>query len=83
MSCNDVYAIAGSAAIFGITATGNELSYQWQKYNSATDSYDDIAGATASTYTIASVDESMSGDKFRCEVSDRGEVFGYGEATLS
>ena len=83
VSCNDVYAIAGSAAIFGITATGNELSYQWQKYNSATDSYDDIAGATASTYTIASVDESMSGDKFRCEVSDRGEVFGYGEATLT
>ena len=82
-SCEDVFAVEGSAAIFSISANGNELSYQWQKYNSATDSYDDIAGATASTYTIASVSKSMSGDKFRCEVSDRGEVFGYGEAVLT
>ena len=46
--------VAGSSATFTVVATGSApLSYQWQKNGSP------IAGATAATYTVASV---QSGD---------------------
>ncbi|MGV3461495.1 MAG: immunoglobulin domain-containing protein [Flavobacterium sp.] len=40
---------AGSSATFSITATGNNLSYQWKKNGI------NISGATASSYTINNV----------------------------
>src|SRR5512133_3121249 len=40
---------AGTSASFSVTAVGTNLTYQWRKNGAA------IAGATASTYTIASV----------------------------
>jgi len=46
----------GEAANLSSTATGTDLSYQWQESTSnCTTNFTDIAGATASTYTITSL----------------------------
>ena len=44
-----------NSVTFSVTATGGSLTYQWRKNNT------DIPGATASTYTIASVISSSAG----------------------
>ena len=51
----------GEPASFTVTATGDNLSYQWQKDGA------DISGATSATYTISSVMESDEG-MYRCVV---------------
>ena len=40
-----------------ITPAGATVTYQWQVYNTATDGYDDIDGATGATYTLVEGDE--------------------------
>ena len=55
----------GSPATFSIQASGNpQPSYQWQK-NGA-----DISGATFSSYTLTSAQQSDDGALFRCVVSN-------------
>ncbi len=48
--------VAGSAVTFSVNATGGGLNYQW-KFNGGA-----IAGATGSTYTVASAGAATSGD---------------------
>ena len=55
--------IPGRFAIFTVTATGNQLLYQWQKNGI------DIAGATSCTHAIKSVTESDEGE-YSCVVSN-------------
>lgn len=54
---------AGQSATFSVTASGANLTYQWSKNGSA------ISGATASSYTIASV---TTGDAGNYEVAVGG-----------
>jgi len=51
----DQVACEGSGATFNVTATGTGLSYQWRKNGV------DIAGATGSSYTIASTASADAG----------------------
>jgi glucose/arabinose dehydrogenase len=46
----------GGTATFSVTATGSQLTYQWRKGTT------NIAGATASTYTITNVQPSHEGN---------------------
>ncbi|MFM8179466.1 MAG: hypothetical protein ACKOAG_09840, partial [Candidatus Kapaibacterium sp.] len=46
-------ACTGETTTISMTATGTVASYQWQKFNGV--SWQDVAGATSNTYTIASL----------------------------
>ncbi len=52
----------GQSATFAVEATGDNISYQWQKDNA------DIQGATSATYTINSTTTGDAGD-YTCVVS--------------
>lgn len=54
----------GSSATFTVVATGPELNYQWSENGSV------IAGATGSSYTVADVTLSDSGETFAVTVSN-------------
>jgi len=61
----NVTAAPGASATFRVVASGSSpLSYQWQR-NGA-----NIAGATATQYTIAAVTAADNGARFRCIVSN-------------
>ena len=56
------------AAKFSVTATGANLSYQWQKTIGA--ETNDISGATNNSYEIAKVALADNGSKFSCKVTN-------------
>ena len=56
--------VPGQSATFTVTATGDNLMYQWQK-----DGSDIASGANVATYTIDMVAESDEGE-YRCVVSN-------------
>ncbi len=59
----------GSNASFSVTASGTGLSYQWQLSTDGGATYNNIAGATSSSYTATSVTASMNGYRYRCVVT--------------
>lgn len=60
--------VNNTTATFSITATGNSLSYKWQKLNG---SWADISGATSSSYSITNA--TIANDaSYRCIVSNPG-----------
>ena len=68
----------GSSAIFTVVATGpTDLSYQWSK-NSTT-----IVGATTSTYTIESVQDSDAGNYTVVVSGNNGQSVTSNPATLT
>ena len=62
----------GGQAAFMVAANGiGTISYQWEMYISATDSWAPITGATSGTYAIGPVDyEKDNGSKYRCVLKD-------------
>ena len=63
----------GQSATFSVTATGDNLRYQWQLYSG--NSWSDITGATDASYTIDRTTTAMSGNQYRCIViGDGGET---------
>ena len=58
--------VPGQNATFTVSAMGDNLMYQWQKYES-----DIASGVTSATYTIAAVTESDEG-AYRCMVTNAG-----------
>lgn len=63
----------GQSATFSVTATGDNLRYQWQ-INSG-NGWSDITDATDASYTIERTTTAMSGNQYRCIVTgDGGEV---------
>lgn len=60
---------SGSAASFSVTATGNGLSYQWQLSTDGGTTWNNISGATSSTYNIASVAVTDNNNQYRCVVT--------------
>ena len=65
----NVNVCTGNTASFSVTATGLGLGYQWQLSTDGGVNYNPIAGATSSTYTIASVTAGMNNYRYRCIVS--------------
>ncbi|MBN1601622.1 MAG: immunoglobulin domain-containing protein [Chitinispirillaceae bacterium] len=64
---SDVRVKVGEMAAFGVTATGTDLKYRWQKGTV------DIPGATTSSYTIPTVNSELSGSAYRCVVSNSAD----------
>ena len=52
------------------------LSYQWQKQDSGTTTWNNISGATTTVYTVPSglTVANDNGDKYRCEVEHAGAI---------
>ena len=74
----DANPVVGAAASFSVTATSTvPMTYQWYRGTTA------ITGATASTYTIASVAQTDDGAKFKVIVSNVTGSTQSREATLS
>ena len=62
--------VPGQIATFTVTATGDNLMYQWQKNGSNIDEANyNTTGAISATYTIDIVTESDEG-MYRCVVSN-------------
>ncbi len=74
---------AGTAATFGVAATGSGLSFQWQRSAGVAVNWVDIQGATTANYTVAVVDSSMGGHQFRVLVSSGATAVPSTAATLT
>lgn len=59
----------GSDAVFSVTATGTNLSYQWQQSTDGGTSFSNIAAAISSQYTVNDVDLVMNGYLYRAIIS--------------
>ena len=73
----------GNTATFTVAATGEKLSYQWQQSTDNGQSWTDISGANAATYTTAATTTSMSGYQYRCVVSNSAGSVTSNAATLT
>ena len=73
----------GENATFKITASGEDLTYQWQVYKNATWKNTSLPGNNMSTLTVG-ITESRNGMKFRCVVTDKyGNRIESREVTLT
>jgi sugar lactone lactonase YvrE len=68
--------LAGQSATFTVAATGDGLSYQWQRDGK------DIAGATSASYTLANVQAADNGASFTVVVKNSGGSVTSASATL-
>ena len=80
-------AAAGTTATFTVAASGPNLSYQWQYYDSSSGSWASITNSayTGLTSATMSVPATMgrSGMKFRCKVSNANGTVTSNSATLT
>jgi hypothetical protein len=65
----DAVLCSGSAASFSTTATGAGNSYQWQVSTDGGVTYNNITGATNSTYNLTSVANADNNNRYRVVVS--------------
>ncbi len=75
--------VAGQTATFSVTATGDGLSYQWQRSTDAAVTWVSIAGATAASYTITVVDASANGFQFRAVITGTAGAVTSSAVTLA
>lgn len=61
---------SGQTATFSVTASGLNLTYQWQSMASGAASFSNISGATSSSYTTPSTSAADNGTQFRCVVTN-------------
>ncbi len=71
--------VSGAVASFTVQASGGTpLVYQWQRLSAASSSWTNVAdggifsGATASELVLTVASSAMSGDQFRCIISNSG-----------
>jgi len=64
-------ACIGSSVVFSATGNSTNISYQWE-LKTLTGNWTAIAGATASTYSLAAITSGMNGNKYRCRISKAG-----------
>lgn len=60
----------GEKATFEVTATGTDVTYQWQIDRNDGNGFVNITGATGATYTIGVTDRDCNGFKYRCVLSN-------------
>jgi len=59
---------AGSNNTFSVTATGSNLAYQWQ-LSTGGGPFNDIPGATATSYTVTGATAGMNGNQYRVNIT--------------
>jgi glucose/arabinose dehydrogenase len=74
----------GQSATFSVSASGAApLSYQWQRQPAGASAFSDVAGATGSSYTLASAALADNGSKFRVVVRNAAGSVTSSAATLA
>jgi hypothetical protein len=73
----------GQNATFNVTATGGNLSYQWQSAPSGSSTFTNINGAVSSSYTTPTLALADNGTQFRAVVSNSGGSPSSNAATLT
>lgn len=58
----------GDTATFEVTATGTDVTYQWQIDRNDGNGFVNITGATGATYTIGVTDKDCDGFKYQCVI---------------
>ena len=79
----DTSAVAGSAATLSVTASGTDISYQWQSSSDGGASWRDIAAATQASHTTPATRMADNGTRFRVIVSAAGISVTSSAVTLS
>lgn len=69
---SDVAVVEGSAALFQVTATGDVSGYQWQVSTDGGVNWGSVSGATTADYSLTAVAASLSGNRYRVQVSGTG-----------
>ena len=59
---------AGESAVFGVTAKGTDLTYQWQIDRNDGKGFVDISGANSATYTSGVTSADCNGFRYRCVI---------------
>lgn len=75
---------SGSAATFAAAGSGTPApTYQWQVSTAAVPAFTNVPGATNATYTITSTTVGMSGDQYRCVITNTCGSVNTTAATLT
>ncbi|MBI5857892.1 MAG: M36 family metallopeptidase [Sphingobacteriales bacterium] len=59
----------GGSNTFSLVASGTAITYQWQLSTDGGATWNNIAGATTSSYTVSGATAAMNGYRYRCIVS--------------
>ena len=73
----------GEIAEFSVTATGDNLSYQWQQSTDNGQSWTNINDATGASYATEVSTASMNGYQYRCVASNSAGIVTSSVATLT
>jgi len=73
----------GETTTFSVTATGDNLTYQWQIDRNDGNGFVNLNGATSTSYTTSTVDMDCNGFKYQCIVSNDGGSVTSNIATLT
>ena len=73
----------GEKAVFEVTATGMDLTYQWQIDRNDGKGFVDINGADSAAYTSGVTDMDCNGFKYRCVISNAAGSVTTAEVTLT
>jgi hypothetical protein len=80
---SDTAASVGNPATFTVTATGSDVSYQWQVSADGGTTWGDAAGATAASHTTAALLDADNGKRYRVVVSAAGASIVSSTVTLT
>ncbi len=72
----------GKNGVLSVGATGADLEYQWEFYDSASRKWIEIDGAKSDSYILNNLEASYNGRKYRCTVSNGGGSVISSTATL-
>ena len=73
----------GEKAVFEVTATGEDLTYQWQIDRNDGKGFVNLDGANSASYTSGVMDSSCNGFKYRCIIGNAAGSVATDAATLT
>ncbi len=73
----------GTAATFSVSATGGDLSYQWESAPAGSSTFSPISGATESSYSTPATTLDQSGTQYLCVVSNTAGSISSNAATMT
>ena len=79
----DTAAAAGTAATLSISASGADISYQWQLSTDAGGTWSNLAAATTASYTSPTLSTADSGKRYRVVVTAAGVSINSSAVTLT
>ena len=79
----DTSAVAGTAATLSVTASGSDISYQWQVSSDGGTTFANVTGATSNSHTTPTLGTSDNGNRYRVVVTAAGISVNSSAVTLT